>query len=670
MRYLFLAAACLLTGFSAAADREKSVVTAVDMVSLPLISNVSLAPNGRYVVYTLRETDWGKNRHVDSYILHNIESGESREILKPERKGERFSTVNWSPDSKHFLLLREQDSKKEGVADQQAYLYNVRRNTTRKLTRHELSVQNPLWVADGSGFYFRSNQKKTKVANKKYATAIEAYDNPTSRELWFFSVSGGKSAQIISGSYTVGDFNVASDNGDVLYARAPSRLSDDQQQRELYLFSPASNQSQRLTNNSYRESNAKLSPNGQSFAYIATVNDSGEHYYQDNLFVQKVGAKKAQLIFPEENIEVMDYHWTKDGKAVFVLGNSGLRNQLYRYDLGKQKLTQITRGDHELGAWSFSPQTGTHVFRLENSLNPGELHRLTADGELTQITHVYKDFNQNKLLGHQEAFTWKGADGKTVEGLLVYPVNYQQGERFPLVTITHGGPRSSSQFGSWNVSRSIPVFSGQGYGVFLPNHRGGTGYGDEFMRDMVGAYFRNADKDVMLGIDALIDAGLADSNKLLKHGWSAGGHMVNWLITQTDRFKAASSGAGAADWDSMYGESDVRHSRTFNFGGSPWQKDAPLDVYRQQSPMYQAYKATTPTLFWAGEKDVRVPPTQSILMYRAVKAAGVDTHLYIADGEPHNFGKPRNQLFKINTELGWYGQYIGQPYQPTFPDEK
>lgn len=256
-----------------------------------------------------------------------------------------------------------------------------------------------------------------------------------------------------------------------------------------------------------------------------------------------------------------------------------------------------------------------------------------------------------------------------MEGLLAYPVGYRAGDRFPLVTVSHGGPRSSAQFGNWEPTRLVSVLAGQGYGVLLPNYRGSTGYGDAFMRDMVGGYFKNADLDVLAGVDALIGRGLADPDRLIAMGWSAGGHMTNKLITETGRFKAASSGAGAADWLSMVGQSDVWMSRTPQFGGTPWQQHAPVQVYRDQSVIQNAWKVTTPTVFYAGEDDRRVPSNQGLLMYRGVKAAGVPTELYLAKGEPHNFRKPSNQLFKIQTDLAWFARYLGrEPYTPSYPN--
>ena len=240
----------------------------------------------------------------------------------------------------------------------------------------------------------------------------------------------------------------------------------------------------------------------------------------------------------------------------------------------------------------------------------------------------------------------------------------------PLVVQTHGGPASSDRFGFGSWSSYTAVLAARGYAVLKPNYRGSTGYGDAFLRDMVGHYFKNAHLDVLAGVDALVARGIADPDRLIKMGWSAGGHMTNKLITFTDRFKAASSGAGAANWVSMYGQSDVRSYRTPWFGGTPWQAGAPIDLYWEQSPLRDVAKVKTPTIFIVGEKDPRVPLAQSVEMHRALKSLGVPTTLYVAPREPHGFIELRHQLTKINVELEWFERWVTKrPYTwETAPD--
>ena len=200
--------------------------------------------------------------------------------------------------------------------------------------------------------------------------------------------------------------------------------------------------------------------------------------------------------------------------------------------------------------------------------------------------------------------------------------------------------------------------------MLQPNYRGSTGYGDAFLRDMVGSYFRNAHLDVLAGVDHLIEQGIVDGDKIVKMGWSAGGHMTNEVITFTNRFKAAASGAGAVNWVSMYGQSDVRTNRTPWFGGSPWQENAPLDVYWANSPLKDIWKVKTPTLILVGELDARVPMPQSVELYRALKSNGVPTKLYVAPREPHGWRELRHRLHKINAELDWFETYaMGREYK-------
>ena len=194
--------------------------------------------------------------------------------------------------------------------------------------------------------------------------------------------------------------------------------------------------------------------------------------------------------------------------------------------------------------------------------------------------------------------------------------------------------------------------------MLRPNYRGSTGYGDKFLRDMVNGYFKQAHLDVMAGTDAVIAMGVADPAKLVKMGWSAGGHMTNKIITFTDRFKVASSGAGAANWISMYAQSDHREFRTPWFGGTPWQANAPIDLYWNNSPLKDVSKVKTPTIFLVGEQDPRVPMPQSVEMFRALKSNGVPTHLYVAPREGHGWTELRHRLFKLQIEMEWFEKHI------------
>jgi dipeptidyl aminopeptidase/acylaminoacyl peptidase len=372
------------------------------------------------------------------------------------------------------------------------------------------------------------------------------------------------------------------------------------------------------------------------------------------------------LVSKDFPFAVDEAKWSGDGKSIYVLCNKGLEEQLFNLSPATGKWTELTKGNHAITSWSYNAGTDQHAFTLADEKSPGDIHLLKGveTSAPTRLTHVFDYLDRDFKLPKQERVTWKGADGVAVEGLLIYPNDYVAGKLYPLVVQTHGGPHASDQFGLGRSSAEYhPILAAKGFMVLQPNYRGSTGYGDPFMRDMLGAYFRNAHLDVMAGVDYLIARKLADPDKLVKMGWSGGGHMTNKLITFTDRFKVASSGAGAANWISMYAQSDMHDNRTPWFGGTPWQKDAPIDAYWNNSPLKDISNVKTPTLFLVGGSDVRVPLPQSVEMYLALKSNGVPTHLYVAPREPHGWGELRHRLYKVNVELEWFLKYaLGEGY--------
>jgi dipeptidyl aminopeptidase/acylaminoacyl peptidase len=306
------------------------------------------------------------------------------------------------------------------------------------------------------------------------------------------------------------------------------------------------------------------------------------------------------------------------------------------------------------------------VFQFDEPDRIGDAWTLPIEGGTpARVTGVYDSLASEYALPRQEKVTWKGADGVTIEGILFYPFNYEAGKRYPLVVQLHGGPQDSDKFG-FGVGvllNYVPVLTGKGYAVLRPNYRGSSGYGNAFLRDVTHNYFNNMHLDVMAGVDAVIRNGVVDPDRLAVMGWSAGGHLTNKLITFTNRFKAASSGAGGADWISFFSQTDARSIHAEWFGGFPWQKGVPIEPFWNNSPLKDVGRVRTPTLLFAGEDDDRIPAAQAREMYRGLVAAGVETRLYIAPREGHQWRELRHQIRKANSELEWFDRYVlGRPY--------
>ena len=262
--------------------------------------------------------------------------------------------------------------------------------------------------------------------------------------------------------------------------------------------------------------------------------------------------------------------------------NMGAHSEVFRIDIATHTAKALTDGRHSVQFWSLASAAGRMVFQLDEANRLGDGWTLPVDGGTpTRVTGVYDSLDSEFALPRQEKISWKGVDGVAVEGLLFYPIGYEAGKRYPLVVQLHDGPQESDKFGYGPgvIVNYVPVLASKGYAVLRPNYRGSSGYGSAFLRDVVGNYFKNMHLDVMAGVDALVANGIADPDRLAVMGWSAGGHLTNKLITFTNRFKAASSTAGAANWTSFFAQTDTRANRSAWFEGLPWGKNAPVDAF-------------------------------------------------------------------------------------------
>ncbi len=640
----------------------------VDLLEVPSIADGQLSPDGAQVLFELETADWKKNQDVQ-HIWRVNRDGSGLIQLTSGEDGER--DPRWSPQG-DWIAFRA----KRG-ADEHTQIYLIRNDggEGHRLTAHETDVSEITWAPDGSGLYFLASDPESpeKKERKKVKDDVFPFeDDYQHRRLWRVTIAkegagiSGREEQLTQGDYSVRGFSVSRDGAWIINHRAPSPLLDESDEGEVWIMAADGSAARRLTENAVPEADAELSPDNTTAFFLARANQQFDTYYNGNLFLVAAEGGDARLLLPEFPYDVQRAAWSKNGDRIYAIANMGIQSQLFSIDPSDGSYRQLTEGEHSFRGWHYSPTADRHLFGLDQPHNPGDLWTLSAaEPAPRQVTHRFDNLSQKFHLPRQEAIQWKGADGVEVEGLLIYPVGFESGKRYPLIVQTHGGPAASDRFGfGGGTSRYNPVLAGKGYLILRPNYRGSTGYGNPFLRDMVGGYFRNAHLDVMAGVDHLIQLGLADPDRLIKMGWSAGGHMTNKIITFTDRFKAASSGAGAVNWVSMYGQSDVRIYRTPWFGGTPWEQDAPIETYWEHSPLKDIWKVTTPTLVLVGERDVRVPPPQSLELYRALKANGVPTQFYVAPREPHGWRELRHRLSKMNLELEWFARHaLGESYE-------
>ena len=673
LRPFLVASACLFASTPAAAQRAPGIV---DLIEVPRVSSPRLSPDGTRVLYVRSDADWEGNRTVAHIWMARPGEGPDLRLTAGEN-GE--SNPRWSPNGSMIAFVAARGDDESA----QIYLLDTRGGEARRLTDHHTAVSSISWAPGGDGLFFLASDDKTDEQKEREKAGDDVYafdENYTQRHLWRVDVgeadaagSDGEARRITEGDYSVNEYRLSRDGAMVAYDRGPSPLFDDNDEGEVWVMNADGSAARQITRNAVPEYGAELSPDNQWVLFRADSNVEGEFYYNDKVYLASAqgggsgtgvamgardagGYRPAIRDFPFEASQAV---WGKDASTILVQANTGARQELFSVNVASAGATQITRGDHSVSLGDYRPALDRLAVTVASPTEPGDVWLLDGSGgAMARATTVNADVAEGFLLPRVEVIQWAGEDGVAVEGLLYYPLDYVDGERRPLVVQTHGGPASSDRFRFPSSSNYETVLARLGYFVLKPNYRGSTGYGDDFLRNMVGHYFDQAHKDVMAGVDHLIAAGMVDGARMAKMGWSAGGHMTNKIVTYTDRFKAASSGAGAANWVSMYGQSDVRIYRTPWFGTTPWEEGANVDQYWQDSPLREVWKVVTPTLFLVGEEDARVPMPQSVEMYRGLRHNEVPTHLYVAPRQGHGWRELRHRLYKANVELDWFERWV------------
>jgi len=630
---------------------EKKPMTFVDVLSLKGISGLRLSPDGKQALFTQSEADWKRNRSISHIWRMNTDGSQVIQMTNgPEGEG----GGSWSPDGKYISFITKREAE-----EAQIFLLNNSGGEAIQLTEHKTRIRSHRWSPCSQKIYFTAEDPLSEEEEKKKKAKDDAYiferDFKLSH-LWVFDMKTKQEKRLTEGDFTVREFSVSRDGTKMVFAAAPTSLYDDTLKSEIWILDLDDGSKRQITKNGVNEADISLSPDSSQILFIAESGPNFEdYYYQPNLFVVPAKGGKPEVLLPDFEYEVYDSEWSADGTFIYFTANMGVHCEIFCLRLDDMKPEQMTEGQHVIRSIDYNPETETMLYELNSPNNPDTFWLMDMKSRSARMIHdPYPELEAFKIARY-EAVRWKSTDGKEVEGILIYPVDYEEGKRYPLLAHTHGGPMSSDKF---TFDGYAHARAGRGYAVFKPNYRGSTGYGNKVLRDMVGHYFLHADDDVLTGVDYLVQKGIADPERLGTLGWSAGGHMTNWLVTQTDKFKAASSGAGASNWISMYAQSDVRIYRTPWFLGDPWHENAPLKAYREHSPIFYLHQAKNPTLIMCGENDPRVPLPQSIEMYRGLKANGVPTELVIFPRSGHGPRELRHRLYRWNKEFQWLEKYI------------
>jgi len=687
---VLLALTCL--ELARAADRP--LLTIDDWFNWVYTSHLALSPDGRSLVIATERPDWDKEIFRDDLWLYRDQNPPVAPILLTQ--SERDSFPEWSPDGRWIAFLSgrkklsgEKDADKDSEI-QQLYVISANGGEAFAVTTGEDRVHAFAWSSDSRTLYFATRTPWSKAENEAYEKQwkdTEEYRESERGDV-IFSIAleealrrrAGEGARagdekeaesgktpgaisIASTPFRVYGMAVSPDGARLVFGTEPiSQRQEDMGDYELYLLdlkAAGARTPIQLTHNQALETELRWAPD-TSHVFFRVTRGSVEGAYedvQDRVYWLDVGKGKTERWAGDFGGAIEDYAVLPDGTLIFV-GLLGTQMQLYTQATPASRSVQLSGWPGSYEKLAASRDTSRFAFVHSALQKPTEAFLAESAGKLAQA-RAATNFNQflaERELPRGKPYRWTSTDGTPVEGMLTYPPGRFEAKNLPMFVLIHGGPEEANgEYWEGDWYRWGPLAATQGWLVFEPNYRGSAGYGDKFMKAIQPEIVSAPGKDILSGVDALVRDGIADPNRLTIGGYSYGGYMTNWLITQTTRFKAAVTGAGAVENASDWGNDDTTFDDAFFLGGRPWEVPK---RYQDEAALFQMDKVRTPTHIVTGSDDIRVAVSQNYLLEHALHSLGIPSKLLIFPGEDHDLSEnPWHGKIKIREELNWLQKY-------------
>lgn len=688
----------------------KGKITLDEFFNSVSFNSVKLSPDGNSAVIETSRADWNQSRFRTELWLYRENQNPAAKLTLLTQSGQD-SEPQWSPDGGWIAFLSERrpasktessdednnhdkdkDKEKDKENNAQLYVISAGGGEALAVTRGEEEVHSFSWSADGRSLYFATRTPWNKAQKENYRKqwkdinqyrAAERGDELFRIELSAVIERNRSTGQALEEDDKDDDFvpgaqpivaspwriaQVASSPAGGRLAFVTESASERQERIEEFeiyevdLAKAALDRPPReLTHNQALERELRWDPSGRRIFFTIEVGSVEERYVdnQPRLYAVDADTGRTERWAEDFGGEITHYSPSPDG-GVIAGGRLGTEIQVYS-EAGPGKKFSLEPGwpgSYELvDAASHSPRV---AFVYSSLSRPAEVYLAAGRDQLEgarPITAFNRLFTERDL-PRGKPYQWTADDGTRIEGMLLYPPGQFEAKHLPMFTLIHGGPIDAdgnhfeADWYQWDR-----LAANQGWLVFEPNYRGSSGYGDKFVRGIVPHIVSRPGKDILEGVDALIKEGAADPDHLAVGGYSYGGYMTNWLITQSTRWKAAVTGAGAVEHVANWGNDDTTFDDAYYLGGEPWEQ---AERYRDEAAIFQIARVRTPTHIVAGSDDIRVAVAEDYLLDRALHRLGIPSTLLIFPGEGHSLDKdPWHGKIKVREELKWLEKYGG-----------
>ena len=652
------------SGIVLADDDKSTVLTIEHLVGMKAPRDVQLSPDGDWVAYVVSRNDKDKDRGFSQIWMT---STDGKTTLPMTASYASASSPRWNPDGSTLAFVGTRGSEKD--AKSQVWLLNLQGGEAQQYTHVKQGVSGFAWSPDGTRMLLTIRDPKPepeegedKGKDKPKPWVIDRlqfkqdYVGYLDRRRSHLYVSDGKGepVQLTSGDYDDRDPQWSPDGTRIAFTSKRDGDPDANTNSDIWVVSADADADghplTQVTTNKGSDDNPTWSPDGKTIAYTTTVEPEKFWYATDHLAViDASGGGAARLLTREYDRMISNPEFSDDGKSIYFTAADGGNRPLMNVNVRSGKLDTITEGDVSIRG--FDVLDDDLIATVQSS------HHATADVTLikgsksVRVTSLNADLLDGVTLGKVERLKVAGWKGDMVESFVYYPPDYTAGSAYPTIFVLHGGPvgQHDTSFDAWGQ-----LYAANGYIAVLPNPHGSSGYGQPFTYALNRQWGVPDFADVDAVAEHMVKSGLSDPKRLGVGGWSYGGILTNYMITKSNRYAGAVTGASVVNHLANYGHDMYQNTWEAEFG-FPWEQSDDLDAVDIFSKLGNV---TTPTLVMGGKEDWNVPIQNSEQLYQVLKRRGIDTQLVVYPGEHHGFRRPSFQVDRYNRFLDWFKKYV------------
>ncbi|HXH68110.1 MAG TPA: S9 family peptidase [Candidatus Limnocylindrales bacterium] len=681
---LLLLASSITPAQQAAAPRP---ITVDDLFNVKEAHEARINPDGQAIAFTVHSTSLKEDKPESRIWMVPAVGGEAIPLTAG---GVESSHPRWSPDGKYLAFLSTRKNAEGDDEKTQVYVLNRLGGEAQRLTDTAQDVEEFEWAPSGKQLVLilrdptpeeaeaaaaksrdaEGSQKKKSKAQPpwvldrlQFKSDTIGYIDRRRTHLYVFNLADKSQRQVSSGDYDDAQPAWSPDGKSLAFSSNRTKPEPDATYNSDIWVVAADNTNQgahpaQVTNFPGQKDHPAWSPDGKWLTYSASSDLKLFYYATKHVALSSATGGDARILTKALDRMATEPQFAPDGKSIYFLADDDGTQTVAQVNLADEIVTRAIGGRLNVDGYSLS-KDGTLAATISTTDRPYEVFTIPG-GKLTRLTHLNDDWLAQHKVVKGEYVSFKSKDGTVVHGYLYKPVDYRPGKKVPTILRPHGGPVEEYEDEFFDLAQ---LFAANGYAVLLPNPRGSTGYGQEFCKAIYADWGNKDFQDDMAFVDYALAQGLADPDKLGVGGWSYGGISTDFIIGQTNRFKAAITGAGAANFTSMWGHDQYQREYVIELG-YPWENQV---LWDRIAPFYRVKNILTPTLFVGGNIDCNVPILGGEQMYLSLKELGRETLLVVYPDEYHEFKTPSHIKDLQQRYLAWYAHYVkadGTPARP------